>query len=76
MRDIFKKKVDQLFSSMPNVFGVAGDILLAGSDEQGRDQDKIMEKVLRVCRQANLKFNNNKCHLRCTKIPFFSEIIS
>ena len=61
---------------MPNVFGIADDILIAGFDEQDKDYIETLEKVVWVCRQANLKFNKGKCPFRCTSIPFFGKIIS
>ena len=27
----------------------------------GRDHDEMLEKVLQICRQANLKHNKDKC---------------
>ena len=38
---------------MPNVFGIAADILIAGFDDQGKDHDAALDKVLRVYSQAN-----------------------
>ena len=32
--------------------------------------------MLRICRQANVKLNKDKCLFICTSIPFFIEIIS
>ena len=46
---------------MPNVFDIADDILIAALDEQGKDHDETLEKVLQVYRQANLNLNKNKC---------------
>ena len=57
------------------VFGVSDDILIAGLDEQGRDHDTMLDKVLRICRQENLKLDKGKCLFRCTIIPFFGEVI-
>ena len=31
--DMFKKKIDELFSYMPNVFGIVNDILITGLGE-------------------------------------------
>ena len=44
---------------MANVFGIADDILIAGFDDLGIDHDETLEKVLRICRQANLKLKIN-----------------
>ena len=52
---MFQKKIDESFSRMPNAFGIADDILIAGLDEQGCDHDSTLDKVLRVCRQAKLE---------------------
>ena len=48
----------------------------AGFDEWGKDHNEMSEKVLCLCRQANVKLNKDKCLFRCTSIPFFNEIIS
>ena len=32
--------------------------------------------VLQRCEEVNLKLNKEKCHFRCTSIPFFGEVIS
>ena len=73
---MFQKKIDELFIGMPNLFGIADDILIAGFDEWGKDHDETLEKVLQLYRQVNLKLNKDKCLLRCTRILCFSEIIS
>ena len=45
MRDMFKKKIDDLFNGMPNVFGIANGILITGFDEWGKDLGETLEKV-------------------------------
>ena len=47
---MFLKKIDELFSGMPDVFGIADGILIAGFDEWSKDHNEILEKVLQVCR--------------------------
>ena len=37
MGEMFQKKIDELFSGMPNVFTIADDIIIVGFDELGRD---------------------------------------
>ena len=61
---------------MPNVFGIAHDILVMGYDKDGTDHDKALDKVLKWCQDVNLKLNKEKCHFRCTSIPFFGEVVS
>ena len=61
---------------MPNVFGIADDILVIGYDKDGADHDEAVYKVLKWYQDVNLKLNEEKCHFRCTSIPFFGEVIS
>ena len=61
---------------MPNVFGIADDILVIGYDEDGKDHDVAVYNVLRQCKEVNLKLNKDKCHFRCTSIPFFGKVVS
>ena len=55
---------------MPNVFGIAGYILVVGYEDNGRDCDKMVQKVLQRWREVNLKLNKDKYHFRCTSVPF------
>ena len=68
-------KIDGIFSDMLNIFGITGDILVIGYDENGADHEAVVHKVLRRCKEVNLKLNKEKCHFRCTSIPFFGEVI-
>ena len=61
---------------LPNVFGMADDILVVGYESDGKDHDKMLQKVLQVCRQVNFKLNKDKSHFRCTTVPCFGEVIS
>ena len=61
-------------SGMPTVFSIADDILIAGFNEIGIGHNATLDKVPRICREANL--NKEKCLFRFTSIPFFGEIIS
>ena len=73
---MFQKKRDEIFSSMPNIFSIADYFLIEGFGEQGKGHDETVDKVLQVCRQANLKLHKDKCLFKCTRIPFFSDVIS
>ena len=61
---------------MPNIFGIADDILVIGYDEDGTDHDKAVYNMLRQCREVNLKLNKDKCHFSCTSILFFGKVVS
>ena len=36
----------------------------------------MRQRELQMCRQLNIKCNKDKCHFRCTSVPFFGEVIS
>ena len=35
--DMFQRKIDEIFKDLPNVFGIADDILVVGYDVDGKD---------------------------------------
>ena len=61
---------------MPNIFDITDDILVVGHEDDGRDHDDTVQKVLQRCRKVSLKLNKDKCHFRYTTVPFFEEVIS
>ena len=74
---MFQQKIDEIFNDMPNEFGTADDILVAGYDTDGKHHDDMVQRVLERFREVNLKkLNKEKCHFRCTSIPFFGKVIS
>ena len=73
--DMFQKKIDELFHRICNVFGIADEILISGFNELGRHHYAILEKSLRICRQATLKLNRDKCLFICTSIHHLGEVI-
>ena len=73
--DMFQQKNDEIFNDMPNVFGIVDAILVAGYDTDGKDHNGMVQRVLQRCREVNIKLNKEKCHFRCTSVPFFGEVI-
>ena len=55
--DMFQCEIDEIFSDMPNVFGIMDDISDIGYDENGADHDVAVYKVLWRCEEVNLKLN-------------------
>ena len=74
--NMFQCKINETFNDIPNVFGIADDILVIGYEKDGTDHNETVNKVLKCCRDLNLKLNKEKCHFRCTALPFFSEVVS
>ena len=69
--NMFQCKIDETFNDIPNVFGIADDILVIGYNKYGTDHNETVYKVLKCCRDVNLKLNKEKCYFRGTAIPFF-----
>ena len=42
------------------MFGIVDDILVVGYDDDGRDHDETVGKVLQIHSEVNLKLNKNK----------------
>ena len=74
--NMFQHKIDKIFYDMPNVFGIADNILVIGYDKNGTDHYEVVYNVLGQCQDVNLKLNKEKCHFRCTSVLFFSEVVS
>ena len=66
-----RKNIEEL----PNIFGIADDILVVGCDDESPDYDRILCRLLQICRKENLKLNKVKHHFMCTIIDIFGEII-
>ena len=71
----FRGNIDEIFKDLPNVFGIADDILVVGHETDSRDHDDTVCRVLRRCRQLYLKLNKDECYVRCTSVPIFGKII-
>ena len=76
IEDIFQRKIYEIYKDLPNIFGIADDILVVGHDVDSKDHDDTIQRVLQTCRQVNVKLNKEKCHFRCTLVLFFAEVIS
>ena len=47
MGNMFQCKIDKIFNDMPNVFGIADDILVIGYEKDGADHDEAVDSVLK-----------------------------
>ena len=74
--DMFQCKNNEIFNDIPNVFGIAHDILVIGYNKGRADHDQVVYNVLRWCQDVNLKLNKEKCPFRCISIPFFGKVVS
>ena len=74
--DMFQRKINEIFNDIPNVFGIADDILVIDYDKDRADHEEVEYSVLEWCQDVNLKLNKDKCHFRCMSIPFFGKVVS
>ena len=47
--DMFQKKIDELFTGIVNVFGIADNILIAEFNDLRKGHDKTLHKVSGIC---------------------------
>ena len=73
---MFQSKTYKIFKDLLNVFCITDDILVVRYEADGKDHGKTLQKVLKTCKQVNLKLGKDKCHFKCTSVPFFGEIMS
>ena len=57
------------------MFGIADDILIVGYNAEGKGHNRAVRSVIQTCHKGNLTLNKNKCHFRCSRVPFFGAII-
>ena len=74
--NMFKRKINEIFNDILNVFGIADDILMIVYDKDRTDHDEAVYSVLEQCQDINLNLNKDKCHFRCTSILFFGKVFS
>ena len=53
--DMFQHKIDETVNDIPNVFGIADDILVIGYDKDRTDHNETVNRVLKCCQEVNLK---------------------
>ena len=56
---MFQRKISKIFKELPNMFRIADDILVVGYDNDSRNHDNMLWRVLLTCREINLKLNNS-----------------
>ena len=72
--DMFQKKIDETYGNMPQVTGIADDLVIIGYDEDGSDHDRNLKAFLERTREKGIKLNPDKCIIKCTRIPFYGMI--
>ena len=78
--EYFQRKLDQNLEGLNGIYKIADDILITGSgasiDEAVKDHDANLLKLLRRCRERNLKLNREKLQLKCSETPFIGHVLT
>ena len=70
-RDIFQRKLDAIFLSVPGVTGIADDMIIYGRSDL--EHDKHLINFLEVCRKNTLTLNPDKMQFRLPQVSFFGH---
>ena len=46
---MFQQIFDEIFRDLPDVFGIAADILILVCDTGGRDHDRTLRHIMQIC---------------------------
>ena len=70
-QDMFQRKLDAIFLSVPGVTGIADDMIIYGKTDQEHDQHLV--NFLEVCRKNTLTLNPDKMQFRLPQVSFFGH---
>ena len=70
-QDVFQRKLDAIFLSVPGVTGIANDMIIYGKTNHEHDGNLL--NFLEVCRKNNLTLNPDKMQFRLPKVSFFGH---
>ena len=70
-QDVFQRKLDAIFLSVPGVTGIADDMIIYGGNDQEHDQHLV--NFLDVYRKNTLTLNLDKMQFRLPQVSFFGH---
>ena len=70
-QDMFQRKLDAIFLSIPGVTGIADDTIIYGRSDL--EHDKHLINFLEVCRKNTLTLNPDKMQFRLPQVSFFGH---
>ena len=68
-QDVFQRKLDVIFLSVPGGTGIADDMNIYGRNDQEHDEHLV--NFLEVCRKNTLTLNPDKMQFRLPQVSFF-----
>ena len=73
-QDVFQKKLDRAYEGIPNVTGIADDIIVSGSTPEEHDQALVA--MLEASRKNNIGLNSEKLQFKASSVNFFGHTIT
>ena len=70
-QDVFQRKLDAIFLSVPGVIGIVDDMIIYGRNDQEHDEHLV--NFLEVCRKNTLTLNPDKMQFRLPQVSFFGH---
>ena len=70
-QDVFQRKLDAIFLSIPGVTGIADDMIIYRRNDQ--EHDAHLVNILEVCRKNTLTLNPDKMQFRLPQVSFFGH---
>ena len=70
-QDVFQRKLDAIFLSIPGVTGIADYMIIYEKTNQEHDQHFV--NYLEVCRKNTLTLNPDKMQFRLPRVSFFGH---
>ena len=71
--DAAQRKNDEIYNPLPNVIGIADDIIIWGDKKDGSDHNAALAYFLQVTRENGLRINFDKIQYKTTKVTFFGK---
>ena len=73
-QDIFQRKLDEVYKDIPNVTGIADDILVVGKTQEEHDEAFI--RMLEASRANNIGLNSDKLQFKQQSVEFYGHVFS
>ena len=69
--DAFQRNLDTIYSPLPNVIGIADELIIWGIKDDGSDHDEALTKFLQTTKENGLKINIDKIQYKAKEVSFF-----
>jgi len=75
-QDIFQRKLDDIYRKIPNVTGLADDIIVFGSTELEEEHDQAFVSILEATRANNVSLDSEKLQFKQQSVNFFGRTLT